>query len=687
MPDHSTSDRYEVEKLRTRIFASRLSGITCSILLGVLVVGVDSADRFLDEARFQPGERSPVSIRLPSTGYLRSSPAARVKVQFEHERFVLRKGEIVPDRAAEKYKLLQSTLERRHELRHYRMVGVFLVTFLLGQLLSGALRRTWPGNRRYLRTEITIYVLIALLALAAKPMFVLTSLPVYLVPAAAGPIIIAYFRGRRLCVYTSLCTAFVLSLMLDLDAVAFVVFLVQGLSVIPFLRPSRKIRPIFSAGGISTVAGLVALFGLSIALTGSAEIVGITDWSNSVVLAVIVGGLASGPVAWGLALAFRPLLGIVSQSALNDLQQVNHPLLKRLHEQAPGTWEHSRAIANLAEEAASRIEVDALLVRVGAYFHDMGKAINPHLFVENQEVDDAGKLVSPHDDMQPEKSASLIVDHVIQGVQILRNNGIPEAVVEFAYMHHGSSVVEYFWNKYREECKDKGIKKPELTRDAFTYPGIPPQSPEAGIMMLADSVEATSRTVTEPTIENFKTMVNRIIFSKLADGQLDECGLVVKDLKEVARTFAESLHFSRHKRVKYQWQVREEAEAKRLKQEEEAIRAARPSVPPLAPPPDEGNGGAVATPSVPPAPVLSSQDPDSEISVEVQVGPPPGPEGGERKRTITHPDGLAAGKDDGAPPAGGAKPPEPDGEGVRKAKTNTLTGVGPAPETDEKPGS
>ncbi len=647
-----------MEKLRTRAFASRTSGIISATLLALVVVGVDSTDRLVTESSFVPGEPSPVSIRLPSTGYLRSSPAARVKVRFEHERFILRKGEAVPDRAAEKYKLLQSTLERRHELLLYRAMGVFLVTFLLGFLLSEALRRSWPGNRRYLRTEISIYVLIAVLVMFAKPVFALTSWPVYLVPAAAGPIVVSYYRGRRLGVYVTLFGAFLLSLMLELDPVAFIVFVIQGLSVVPFLRPSRKFKPIFVAASVSTIAGLVALFGMSTALTGAEEIIAITDWRSSSILAVIAGGLLSGPVGWTLALAIRPLLGIVSQSKLNDLQGLQHPLLKRLQQQAPGTWEHSRAIANLAEEAASKIEADSLLVRVGSYFHDLGKAINPNLFVENQEFDDEGNPVSPHSDLSPEKSASLIVDHVVQGVQILRNNGIPEGVVEFAYMHHGSSVVEYFWNKYREECKLNGIDKPELTRAAFAYPGIPPQSPATGIMMLADSVEATSRTVTDPTLENFMRVVNRIVFNKLGEGQLDESGLTISSLKVVAQSFAESLHFSRHKRVKYQWQVKEEEEDK----------AAEEASMPTIPPPEE--------PPKPPAAPEDAPSGDLEDSI-----PPPSPE-----RPSSPPVATAVTEPEiSDPPSVEVEVVREDEMPVRKAKTATLTGIGgPVPDKEEK---
>ena len=641
-----------MEKLQTRAFASRVSGIVGSILLALVIVGVDSVDRFLPLSRFEPGKPSPVSVRLPSTGYLRSSPAARVKVRFEHERFILRKGEIVPDTAAEEYKLLESTIVERHELLGYRALGVFIVTLLLGYLLSEAVRRSWPGNRKYLRTEISIFIVIALTALAAKPVFALTSLPVYIVPAAAGPIVISYYRGRRLGVYVSLLSSFILSLMLEFDAVAFMVFLVQGLSVVPFMRPTRKYGPVFAAGGVATVVGVVTLFGLGMAITGSMEVVGILNWSGSALLAVLAGGLLAAPLGWALALAIQPLLGIVTQGKLNDLQALQHPLLKRLQQEAPGTWEHSRAIANLAEEVASKIGADALLVRVGAYFHDLGKAINPNLFVENQEFAGEGRSPNPHDDLSPEKSASLIVDHVIQGVQILRNNSIPEGVVEFAYMHHGTSVVEYFWNRYRDQCKKKGLDKPALPKSAFAYPGMPPQSPEAGIMMLADSVEAASRSIPDPTVEDLEKVVDHIIFTKLAEGQLEASGLTVKDLRVVAQCFVESLHFSRHKRVKYQWQVREEAAGEQ----------------PPAPAPAKAPAPAPAKEADAPRPA-PAQAPEKPARLAEPEPPEP------RVKPQAEPDAVKASSQKVASPV-----EESDEPGKRKAPSTTLSGIGPAPD-------
>ncbi len=672
-----------MEELKTRAFASRTSGFLCAFLLACLVVGLDLADRMQGVRAFVPGEPAPVSVRMPMTGYMRLSFAVPVRVEYELDPYILRVGEVVPDRAAEQYKLLQSTLERRAELRIHRSVGIFLVTFLLGFLLSEALRRSWPGNRRYLRTEVSIYLVLAVLVGIARVLFSLTALPVFVLPAAAVPIVISYYRGRRLGVYVSLVMSFILSMMLDFDAVAFVVFLVQGLSVVPFLKQSRKFGRLVTASLVSTVAGFVTVFGLSLALSGSREMHHVLDWKNSVLLATVVGGLLAGVVGWILAMAMRPVLGIVSQSRLNDLQELSHPLLKRLASQAPGTWEHSRAIANLAEEAASKIDADALLVRVGSYFHDMGKAVNPNLFVENQAVGEDGKPINAHDGLAPERSASLIMDHVLQGVQILRNNGVPESVVQFAYMHHGSSVMEFFWNKYLEQCKKEGVEKPELGKAAFTYPGIPPQAPETGIMMLADAVEAASRTVTEPTHDKFSQMVNRLVFGKLAEGQLDECGLTVKDLKVVTQSFVETLFFSHHKRVKYQWQEREDAERKKQQEQEQELEVGKEPEAPLAPAPVEA-----APVDVTAEPVVdrSLPPPETDVPSEQTTSPgAPGPEPApqaepaaadrppDRVRTVEPSEGRTT-----QPQI--AMPIEPR---QNRPVTNTLPGVGSVPPDEE----
>ena len=219
----------------------------------------------------------------------------------------------------------------------------------------------------------------------------------------------------------------------------------------------------------------------------------------------------------------------------------------QLAREAPGTFEHSRAMANLAEQAASAIGADALLTRVGAYYHDIGKSTQPKYFVENLSPDER----SPHDELDPDVSADAIMAHVVLGAKILREGGVPEPVTEFAYTHHGTQLVEYFWMKCQQAGNPKG-----LDATAFRYPGMRPQTRETAIVMLVDSIEAASRTIDPPERDAFETMIQRIVFTKLKDGQLDECGLGVEDLNVIVNRMADALVNMHHHRIKYQWQAK-----------------------------------------------------------------------------------------------------------------------------------
>jgi putative nucleotidyltransferase with HDIG domain len=241
------------------------------------------------------------------------------------------------------------------------------------------------------------------------------------------------------------------------------------------------------------------------------------------------------------------MLGHVPRERLLDLSDLEQPLLMQLAREAPGTFEHSRAMANLAEQAASAIGADALLTRVGAYYHDIGKSTQPKYFVENLSPDER----SPHDELDPDVSADAIMAHVVLGAKILREGGVPEPVTEFAYTHHGTQLVEYFWMKCQQANNPKG-----LDATAFRYPGMRPQTRETAIVMLVDSIEAASRTIDPPERDAFETMIQRIVFTKLKDGQLDECGLGVEDLNVIVNRMADALVNMHHHRIKYQWQAK-----------------------------------------------------------------------------------------------------------------------------------
>jgi putative nucleotidyltransferase with HDIG domain len=259
----------------------------------------------------------------------------------------------------------------------------------------------------------------------------------------------------------------------------------------------------------------------------------------------MLGGISAGLVAFVMQPMVARLLGVVSRNQLMNLADLDQPLLKKMAAEAPGSWEHSRAMANLAEGAAAAIHADAQLTRIGAYYHDLGKTCQAKYFVENLAPGER----TPHENLEPEVSADAIMAHVIEGTRILREGGIPEPVVEFAYTHHGTSVIEFFWHKCLQQGNPRGLHE-----DAFRYPGMTPRTKETAILMLIDSIEAGARTVDPPSREGFEEMVRRVVFVKLRQGQLDDSGLTVEDLRVLANQITDTLCSVYHSRIRYPWQ-------------------------------------------------------------------------------------------------------------------------------------
>jgi putative nucleotidyltransferase with HDIG domain len=302
-----------------------------------------------------------------------------------------------------------------------------------------------------------------------------------------------------------------------------------------------------------TAAGLFAalvLVSVAMSVGRGIDVIGdLARLNESTLLATIAGGMLSGVFAVLLQRLATATLGVVTRGRLQELTDVDHPLLRKMARDAPGSWQHARAMANLAEGAAAAIGADALLTRVGAYYHDLGKTIQPKYFVENLVPGEP----SPHGDLEPHVSADAIMAHVVEGARILREGGLPEPIVEFAYTHHGTSVIEYFWHKCLEAGNPKG-----LSDAAFRYPGMRPRTKETAILMLIDAIEAAARTVDEPSREKFEGVVQRVTNVKLRQGQLDECGLTMEDLRVLQSTLTDTLCNAYHNRIKYPWQDRED---------------------------------------------------------------------------------------------------------------------------------
>jgi putative nucleotidyltransferase with HDIG domain len=256
------------------------------------------------------------------------------------------------------------------------------------------------------------------------------------------------------------------------------------------------------------------------------------------------GGFSVGP----LALILLPLLELSPHNAsrfkLNRYTDLQQPLMKKLFSEAPGTYQHSMTVSYLAQSAGEAIGADSLLLRIGAYYHDIGKMEHPRNFIENQFNGE-----NPHDDLEPTESVDLIIEHVKRGVRYGFDARLPKVVVDLIQQHHGTQIIEYFYNSAANAYPNNPVREED-----FRYPGPKPQTIEAAILMISDAVEAASRSLQSPNRRNFEKMVRMIILKRIADGQFSECNLDTREIDIIIRTLVDCLEASFHSRVQYPWQ-------------------------------------------------------------------------------------------------------------------------------------
>lgn len=258
----------------------------------------------------------------------------------------------------------------------------------------------------------------------------------------------------------------------------------------------------------------------------------------------LVSGIASGAFVTSFLPAIESFLGVVTERRLLDLADPSHKLLRILRERAPGTFQHTLGVQQLAREAAEAIGADVLLTEVGAYYHDIGKIFKPEYFVENM-----GEDRSIHDRLRPSMSKMIIISHVKDGMILAREERLPQRIIDMIPMHHGTTVVEFFYRKARKQSGEEEETPGEDV--SYRYSGPRPRFAEAGILMLADVVEAIAKTMIEPTPNRFRDMVHEVIMKRLEDGQFDLCPLTIADLRKIEDSFVRTLTNMYHNRIRY----------------------------------------------------------------------------------------------------------------------------------------
>jgi cyclic-di-AMP phosphodiesterase PgpH len=363
----------------------------------------------------------------------------------------------------------------------------------------------------------------------------------YAYPVAMGALLIKILMDEKLSILYTIIIAICGSVIFNegvagtLNITVGIYILCSGIAGIMILSRQNHRSKILKAGLYVSIVNLVVI--LSLMFLQNGQYSGL-DYGLYVILA-LVSGISSSVLTIGLLPFFEASFGILSTMRLIELSNPNHPLLRKILTEAPGTYHHSVMVANLAEAACEAIGANGLLARVGCYYHDIGKTKRPQFFIENQM-----NIENPHDRLPPQTSVNIIIAHATDGAEMLKKHRMPKEIVDIAEQHHGTTLLKFFYHK----ANKNGL---EVKEEDYRYPGPRAQTKESAIVGIADSVEAAVRSMSQPTAEQIESIIRNIISDRLQDGQLNECDLTLKELDTVAHSLCETLKGIFHSRIEY----------------------------------------------------------------------------------------------------------------------------------------
>lgn len=449
---------------------------------------------------------------------------------------IISKGEVVE---GDKFQKLQS-LEAEYESQVWSESNYLWIVIAYTVLVALALLMLLLFLRKYRQevfdnnTKVTFIFFNIILSILLTTLVVrYNSQYIYIVPICILPLVLKAFFDARLGLFAHVITVLLLGFIVSNSYEYMFLQIIAGIVTILTVSELYKRANLFISVGQITLIYIIAYFAFFVIHEGSIETL---KWETFGLF--ILCGLATLFVQ-PLIYAYEKIFGLVSDVSLLELSDTNTKLLKELSNKAPGTFHHSLNVANLAEAAANEIGANAMLVRVGALYHDIGKMKNPTYFTENQATG-----INPHDELSARESASIIIDHVINGIEIARKNNLPDRVIDFIRTHHGTSVVYYFYMKQKEQFDDTDISK-------FKYPGPKPFSKETAILMMCDSVEAASKSLKEPTSSKIDDFVENIINKQIGDNQFLNANITFKEIQSIKKVLKHKLANIYHLRIEY----------------------------------------------------------------------------------------------------------------------------------------
>ena len=451
---------------------------------------------------------------------------------------IVNKGEIVN---ADRYQKLLS-LKEDFEGAEWNRTSYYLVLFGQIILVGISLLILFLFLRQYRLEIITnttrismILSLIVIMVLLSALTLRINSAYLYILPFCISPIILKAFFDNRVALFVHLITILVIGFIAPNGFEFVFLQLIAGIiSILTVLKMYKRAQLFISVG---KVIGVYFLVYIALSVIHDASFSGIE-------LSILVQFAISGALtlfAYPIIFLFEKIFSLVSDISLLELSDTNSPLLRRLSEEAPGTFQHSLQVANLAEMGALEIGANAMLTRAGAIYHDIGKLQNPMYFIENQSSN-----LNPHDEIEFDESAEIIIGHVLDGIEIAKENNLPDELIDFIRTHHGTTTVQYFYKQFIADFPEE-----EVDIKDFTYPGPKPYSKETAILMMADSSEAAARSIKNPTSENIDALIEKIINKQISADQYVNADITFKEINQIKRLFKKKLVNIHHARIEY----------------------------------------------------------------------------------------------------------------------------------------
>ncbi|GAA3651842.1 HD family phosphohydrolase [Flavivirga jejuensis] len=452
------------------------------------------------------------------------------------ETLIVSKGEVVEGDTYQKLKSLQSEYESQvwSESNYIWVLFAYTLLVALTLLMLLLFLRKYRLSVFEDNTKVTfIFFNISLLIFITTLVVNYNSKYIYVVPICILPLVFKAFFDARLGLFAHVLTVLLIGFIVPNSYEYMFLQIIAGIVTMLTVSELYKRANLFISVGQITLIYIIAYFAFVVIHEGSLKTI---KWE--IFIWFILSGLATLFVQ-PLIYVYEKLFGLVSDVSLLELSDTNSKLLKELSNKSPGTFHHSLNVANLAEASASEIGANAMLVRVGALYHDIGKMKNPTYFTENQSTG-----INPHDELSSRESARIITNHVINGIEIARKNNLPDRVIDFIRTHHGTSVVYYFYMQAKNDFED-------VDKLDFSYPGPKPFSKETAILMMCDSIEAASKSLKEPTSTKIDAFVETIINKQIEEGQFLNANITFKEIESIKKVLKHKLANIYHLRIEY----------------------------------------------------------------------------------------------------------------------------------------